>query len=69
MYKTIWLIIDNDENTKTELTYYHFKKDFSFPSWYMEDEKVYTIEMLFNLKITFNIKTFFKCLFHYFVIK
>lgn len=69
MYKTIWSIIDNDENTKTILTYYHFKKDFSFPSWYLEDGKVYIIEMLFNFKIIFNIKTFFKCFFHHFVIR
>lgn len=69
MYKTIWGITDVMENTSTELTYYHFGKEPKFPTWYMEEEKVYEIEMLWNLKLLHTPKIFFKCLTHFYKIK
>ena len=72
MYKTIWLIIDNtgNESYTAELTYYHFGKEPKFPTWYMEDEShSYTIKMIGNLKLINKLSPFFKCLFHYYIIK
>ena len=60
MYKTIWYI--NDGESKTEFTFYHFGKEPKFPTWYMEANKVYEIEMMWNLKLVPNLKMFFKCL-------
>ena len=68
MYKTIWAIITNNEE-KTELTWYHFGKTPKFPVWYMEENKIYTIEMIWNLKLITTPKIFFKCLFHHYKIK
>ena len=71
MAKTIWLIIDETNNTKTEFTYYHFGKDPKFPTWYMEENHSYTIEMLWNITFskTLTFKVFFKCLTHYYSVK
>lgn len=67
MYKTIWHI--NDGEFETELTWYHFGKEPKFPTWYMEDGIIYEIEMIWNLKLVFTLITFFKCLFHKYIIK
>lgn len=69
MTKTVWMIIDETDNTKTELTYYHFGKDPKFPTWYMEENHIYTIEMIWNFKLVKIPKLFFKCLTHYYIIK
>ena len=69
MYKTIWLITDIMEDTSTELTLYHFGKGPKFPTWYMEENKVYEIEMLWNFKLLLTPKIFFKCLTHFYKIK
>lgn len=69
MTKTIWLIIDNTENTKTEFTYYHFGKAPQFPAWYFESGHNYEVEMVWNFKLINTFKIFFKCLFHQYVIK
>lgn len=69
MTKTTWMIIDETTNTKTELTYYHFGKEPKFPSWYMEEGKVYEIEMVWNLKLIHTPKLFFRCLTHFYKIK
>lgn len=69
MTKTVWIIIDETTNTKTELTYYHFGKEPQFPAWYMEVDHVYTIEMIWNLKLLKTPKLFFKCLTHFYIIK
>ena len=68
MYKTVWQI--NYENFKTELTYYHFGKEPKFPSWYMQEENTtYEIEMVWNLKLVYTPKMFFKCLFRDWLIR
>jgi hypothetical protein len=67
LYKTIWLIEDSEDNTKTKFTYYHFGKEPRFPTWYFEAQHVYTIEMLWNVKLVCS--CFFKCLFHEYVIE
>lgn len=67
MYKTIWAI--NDGENKTELTWYHFGKEPQFPSWYMEEGKVYEIEILWNVKLLHTFKIFVKCLFHEYTIR
>ena len=69
MTKTVWIIKDETANTKTELTYYHFGKEPLFPAWYMEADHVYTIEMLWNLKLVKTPKLFFKCLTRFYIIK
>lgn len=69
MTKTVWIIIDETTNTKTELTYYHFGKEPQFPAWYMEADHVYTIEMIWNFKLCNTFKIFLKCLTHSYVIK
>lgn len=70
MTKTVWYITDEtDKTTAIEFTYYHFGKEPKFPTWYMEANHVYTIEMIRNLKLVANIKTFFKCLTHFYIIK
>lgn len=61
MYKTVWLI--NNEELKTEFTYYHFGKKPKFPAWYMKKGIVYEIEMMWNLKLVYTPKMFFSCLF------
>jgi hypothetical protein len=67
MYKTVWNIYYNGE--KTELTWYHFGSAPKFPTWYMEANTVYEIEMIWNLKLVFNFNTFMKCLTHTYIIK
>lgn len=71
MYKTIWLIIDeNDkETTKTQLTFYHFGKEPKFPTWYMEENHAYNIEMIFNFKLIIRFSIFLKCLTHSYIIQ
>ena len=69
MYKTIWGIKDVTENVFIELIYYHFGKEPKFPTWYMEEEKVYEVEMFWNLKLLYTPKIFFKCLTHSYKIK
>lgn len=66
MYKTIWLIEEGE--SKTKFTQYHFGENPCFPSWYMEEDSVYQIEMLWNIHIIFSFKTFFKCLFREYII-
>lgn len=66
MYKTVWSIFDG--NNKTKLTWYHFKKEPRFPSWYMQEDFSYEIEMIWNLKLVFTPKIFLKCLFHKYII-
>ena len=68
MYKTVWAIkMDNTETV--EFTYYHFGKTPKFPSWYMEENHWYKIEIIWNFKLIVSIKTFCKCLFHHYIIK
>ena len=62
MYKTTWMIKDLVDNTKTELTWYHFGKQPKFPAWYMEEGKVYEIEMIWNFKLRHTPKLFLNCL-------
>ena len=66
MTKTVWIITD-ENNVKTELTYYHFKKEPKFPSWYLK-ENYCTVEMVWNVKLIKTFNTFFKCLTHYYKI-
>lgn len=69
MRKTVWYIFNETFNTEIELTYYHFGTTPKFPSWYMEKDTVYTIEMLWCLKLIKTPSSFFKCLYHHFIIK
>lgn len=72
MYKTVWFINWEDEKEnkgKTELTYYHFGKAPKFPNWYMEENSVYTIEMIWNFKLIVRPSIFIDCLFHHYIIK
>ena len=69
MTKTTWIITDETENVTSEFTYYHFGKKPKFPAWYMEENHVYSIEMLWNFKLIMNIETLFKCLTHFYLIK
>lgn len=69
MTKTTWHITDETDNTKTELTYYHFGKEPKFPSWYMEKNHVYTIEMIWNFKLLKTPALFLKCLTNFYIIK
>lgn len=68
MTKTTWIIIDKTDNTETELTYYHFSKEPKFPTWYMEEGHIYSIEMLWNIKLIKSLSIFFKCLVHHYII-
>ena len=69
MYKTVWMIKDLEDNIKTELTWYHLGKEPQFPTWYMEADKIYEIEMLRNNKLIFTFNIFIKCLTHTYIIK
>ena len=69
MYKTIWMIYDIESETETEFTYYHFGKNPQFPTWYMEENHVYEIEMFWHFKLIYTFEMFFKCLTHYYIIK
>jgi len=69
MYKTVWMIRDLTENTTTKLTWYHFGKEPKFPAWYMEEDKAYEIEMVWNVKLLLTPTLFFKCLTHFYKIK
>lgn len=69
MYKTIWSIKDNTNNIKTELTYYHLGRIPKFPSWYMEENHVYEIEIIWNFKLICTPILFFKCLTGFYTIK
>ena len=66
MYKTVWFI--NDGESKVTFYYYHLGKEPKFPTWYLQEEKVYEIEMVWNMKLVFTPKIFFKCLFNKYVI-
>lgn len=67
MYKTVWYIYDGEE--KTELTWYHFGKRPQFPSWYMEEGKVYEMELIWHFRLIPTFSAFRKCLFHEYTIK
>lgn len=67
MYKTIWFIDDGE--FKTKFTQYHFNKEPRFPAWYMEEGKVYTIELMWNLKLLNTLELFLKCLFKHYKIE
>ena len=71
MYKTTWMIKDeSDAGTfKIELTLYHFGKNPKFPSWYMEENHSYEIEMIWNFHLIARPAIFFKCLTHQYIIK
>ena len=64
MYKTIWSIFDETTGIKSVFTYYHFGKKPLLPSWYCEENHIYEIEMLWNLKLVVTPEAFSKCLFH-----
>ena len=61
MYKTIWLI--NYDKYSVEFTQYHFGREPKFPSWYMEEGHVYTIELLWNHKCIPTLNLLLKCIF------
>lgn len=71
MYKTIWWIEDETDEgtTTTQLTYYHFGKTPKFPTWYMEENHTYRIEMLFHFKLIRRANIFIQCLTHSYIIK
>lgn len=72
MYKTIWLIHDEDKNgkvIKSEFTQYHFGKTPQFPAWYMEENHAYEIEMLWNFRLILRPNLFIKCLFKSYAVK
>ena len=71
MYKTTWLIVYEEEELshKVEFTQYHFEKTPRFPSWYMEENKLYTIEMIWSFKLIIRPSIFMKYLFHQYIIK
>ena len=69
MYKTIWSIVDEVDNCETTLTYYHFGKEPKFPTWYMEEGHLYSIEMYWNFKLMITLNIFLKCLFKSYVIQ
>lgn len=67
MTKTVWSI--TAEETTTELHYYHFGNAPKFPTWYFEEDKFYEVEMIWNIKLIHNFKTFFKCLTKFYILK
>lgn len=71
MYKTTWLIGDESDAGiyQTELTLYHFGEKPKFPSWYMEENHYYVVEMIWNFKLIVRPSIFFKCLTHQHIIK
>lgn len=69
MYKTIWKIEDKTNACITQLTYYHLGKTPKFPTWYMEENHVYEIEIMFNIKLIKKISIFIQCLTHCSIIK
>jgi len=71
MYETTWIISKENEDGifPTELTVYHFGKAPKFPSWYMEANNSYVIEMIQNYKLPNPFFTFFKCLTHQYIVK
>lgn len=71
MYKTYWSIDDQSEkgHTYTDLIVYHFGKTPRFPHWYMEKHHSYTIEMIWNFKLSMRPYIFFKCLTHQYIIQ
>ncbi len=71
MYKTTWIITDESDagTSTTQLTLYHFGKTPRFPSWYMEENHFYTIEMAWNFHLIVRPSIFFKCLTHHYIIK
>ena len=69
MTKTIWMITDETDNIKTGLVYYHFSKEPKFPTWYMEEGHIYSIKMLWNIKLINSLSVFFKCLVHRYIIE
>lgn len=69
MYKTIWMIHDEIDNTDTKLTYYHLGEKPKFPTWYFEENHSYNVEMMWNLKLVKTPKLFFKCLIKFYIIQ
>ena len=69
MYKTVWNICDKENGQITEFTYYHFGKEPKFANWYMEEGKIYEIEMIWNLRLVDTFKNFAKCLFKSWIVK
>lgn len=71
MYKTVWYIKyeRKGRNQEVEFNQYHFGKTPRFPSWYMEENQVYTIEMLWNIKVVFSLSAFMKCLSRQYIIR
>ena len=67
MYKTEWYI--KTEEGTIGLVCYHFGKRPYFFYHFLEDEKVYEIEMLWNLKLINTFGIFLKCLFHKYIVK
>ena len=70
MYKTVWNIEYEEKGYKQEVKFiqYHFGKTPKFPSWYMEENRVYTIEILWNIKV-YEPSAFMKCFFHQYIIR
>ena len=62
MYKTQWKI-KTDKDT-IWLFCYHFGKRPYFPHYFLEEDKTYKIEMVWNLEVFTTFKIFLKCLFH-----
>ena len=69
MYKTVWNIKDNIDNTKTKLTYYHLGYIPKFPAWYMKGNRIYEIEMIWNFKLICTPAIFFRCLTGFYIIE
>ncbi len=67
MYKTLWLI--KEGTNEAWLTWYHFGKAPKFPTWYMEENKNYEIEMVWHCKLIPCPKVFFRCLTHFYKVK
>ena len=67
MYKTEWQIKINGKDDVV-LAYYHFGKNPKFPTWYMEENHSYEIEMVWQFKLVNTIRIFLKCLFNSYTI-
>ena len=69
MTQTIWGINNHTEGITAELVYYHFGKEPKFPAWYMEKDRVYTIEVIRQYKLSKTFGCFFKCLTRAYIIR
>ena len=69
MYKTIWAIHDETTDSNIEFTYYHFGKEPKIATWYFEADHVYTVEMIWNIKLIKTPSLFFSCLFHDWIVR